>query len=119
MSTVNNLNCLLIMTPKNDIQAQLESLWKTQQEIIQRLEKIEQRLSPPELPRLALPATDIHLPDPSPKQSLSVAKKLGRENGRKYLAILMLIVFSTLKSCPPAKFCFPKEGLKSSKADKM
>ena len=111
MSTVNNLNCLLIMTPKNDIQAQLESLWKTQQEIIQRLEKIEQRLSPPELPRLALPATDIHLPDPITQAILERSEEARARKWQKVFGDFDVDSFLDVEVLPACEILFPQRGI--------
>ncbi len=99
------------MTSQNDVQAQLESLWKTQQEIIQRLEKIEQRLSPPESPRLAFPSTEILHRDPITQAILDRSEEIRARRWKKIFGDFDVDSFLEFEVLPACEILFPQRGI--------
>jgi hypothetical protein len=99
------------MTSQNDIQAQIESILKTQQEIIQRLEKIEQRLNPPELSGSTFPTTEILPPDPIIQAILDRNEEARARRWKKIFGDFDRNSFIDFEVLPACEILFPKRGI--------
>jgi hypothetical protein len=99
------------MTRKNDVHAQLESLWKTQQDIIQRLEKIEQHFNSAQLPPLTFPATEIIPPDPITQGILDRTKDARARRWKKIFGGFDADSFLEFKVLPACEVLFPQRGI--------